>query len=110
MTTIATPERNGARREAALSFGRERMLGGPYLFFVRVLNYVTNHVIAHVPSYTIRHLWYRRVLGIQLARDAGIHMSCHVWFYGPGGPAATGCGSGADLGLTAVARWMSGAA
>ena len=85
MTTIATPERNGARREAALSFGRERMLGGPYLFFVPVLNYLTNHVIARVPSYALRHLWCRRVLGFQMARDAGIHMGCYVWLYGPGG-------------------------
>jgi acetyltransferase-like isoleucine patch superfamily enzyme len=54
------------------------------LFMVRVLNYVTNHVIPHVPSYTLRHLWYRRVLGIQLAPGAGIHMSCYMSFYGPG--------------------------
>lgn len=51
---------------------------------VRVLNYVTNHVIPHVPSYALRHLWYRRVLGIQLGPGAGIHMSCYMSFYGPG--------------------------
>jgi acetyltransferase-like isoleucine patch superfamily enzyme len=85
MTTIATPGRDGALRQGPRRLGRGRILGGPYLFLVRVLSYVTNHVIAHVPSYTIRHLWYRQVLGIQLARDAGIHMGCYVWFYGPGG-------------------------
>lgn len=50
---------------------------------IRCLNYVTNHIVAHVPSYTVRHGWYRQVLGIGLAPSAGIHLGCYVWFYGP---------------------------
>jgi maltose O-acetyltransferase len=57
---------------------------------VRVLNYVTNHIVSHVPSFTLRHAWYRRVLGIQLDGHAGIHMGCYVWFYGPGSIRRTG--------------------
>jgi acetyltransferase-like isoleucine patch superfamily enzyme len=53
------------------------------VFCLRILNYLTNHVVAHVPSFTLRHLWYRRVLGIQLGQDAGVHMGTYVWFYGP---------------------------
>ena len=53
-------------------------------FCVRVLNYVTNYIVAHVPSFTLRHLWYRRVLGIGLGRDAGVYMGAYVWFFGPG--------------------------
>ena len=53
------------------------------LFSVRLLNYLTNHVVAHVPSFTLRHLWYRRVLGIQLGRNAGVHLGAYVWFWGP---------------------------
>jgi acetyltransferase-like isoleucine patch superfamily enzyme len=53
------------------------------LFCIRILNYLTNHVVAHVPSFALRHLWYRRVLGIQLGQQAGVHMGAYVWFYGP---------------------------
>ena len=56
-----------------------------YLFIVRVVNYVTNHVIAHVPSYMVRHFWCRSVLRIQRARDAGVHRTVYIWFYGPEG-------------------------
>jgi maltose O-acetyltransferase len=53
-------------------------------FVVRVLAYLTNHLVAHVPSYRLRHAWYRRAVGLSLARDCGIHMGCFVWFNGPG--------------------------
>lgn len=55
------------------------------LLGIRVLNYATNHIVAHIPSFGVRHFWYRRVLGIQLAKSAGVHLGCYVWFYGPGG-------------------------
>jgi acetyltransferase-like isoleucine patch superfamily enzyme len=51
---------------------------------VRVLAYLTNHLVAHLPSYRLRHAWYRRVLGLSLARSCGIHMGCFLWFNGPG--------------------------
>jgi acetyltransferase-like isoleucine patch superfamily enzyme len=54
------------------------------LFLVRALNYLTNHLVAHIPSFRFRHAWYRRVLGIQLAKGAAVHLGCYVWFYGPG--------------------------
>jgi acetyltransferase-like isoleucine patch superfamily enzyme len=50
---------------------------------IQILNYLTNHVVTHVPSFTLRHLWYRRVLGIQLGPHAGIYMGTYVWFYSP---------------------------
>jgi acetyltransferase-like isoleucine patch superfamily enzyme len=53
------------------------------VFCVRVLNYLTNHVVAHVPSFRLRHLWYRRALGIQLGQHASVHMGAYVEFYGP---------------------------
>jgi acetyltransferase-like isoleucine patch superfamily enzyme len=53
------------------------------VFCIRILNYVTNHVVAHVPSFTLRHLWYRRALGIQLGQHASVHMGAYVEFYGP---------------------------
>ena len=50
---------------------------------VRVLIYLTNYVVAYVPSFTLRHLWYRRALGIQIDPGAAIHMGTYVWFWGP---------------------------
>jgi hypothetical protein len=38
-------------------------------FAVRVLNYLTNHVINRIPSYRLRHAWYRRSLGIERRHD-----------------------------------------
>jgi len=47
------------------------------------VNFITNYLINHVPSYSIRHAWYRNVLGVQLDRNAGIHLGCYLWYYGP---------------------------
>src|SRR6266849_1155003 len=54
------------------------------LFLIRLINYLTNYWINRIPSYTIRHAWYRRVLGIQLGAHAGVNLGCYVWFYSPG--------------------------
>jgi acetyltransferase-like isoleucine patch superfamily enzyme len=53
-------------------------------FVLRVLLYVTNHLVAHIPSYRLRHCWYRRVLGLSLAQGSGVLMGCFVWFHGRG--------------------------
>jgi maltose O-acetyltransferase len=81
------PEREPIAGYAQPTGGRRR-LRGPSVssgqFVVQVLNYLTNHVVAHVPSFTLRHLWYRHVLGIQIGPHAGVHMGTYVWFWGPG--------------------------
>ncbi len=56
---------------------------GVRLFGIRVLNYLTNHVVTHVPSFTLRHLWYRHAMGIQLGEHVGLHLGTYVWFNGP---------------------------
>jgi len=65
-------------------------------FAVRVLNYLTNHVINRVPSFRMRHAWYRRSLGIDLGDHSGIHLGCYVWFYGPHQVRRTGVHIGAN--------------
>jgi len=54
------------------------------LVAVRTVQYLTNHVISALPSFALRRLWYERVLGARIGRGAGIHLGCHLWFYGPG--------------------------
>ncbi len=38
------------------------------------MRYATNHVIAHIPSYTVRHAWYRFVWGWRIGRGASVLM------------------------------------
>jgi acetyltransferase-like isoleucine patch superfamily enzyme len=45
--------------------------------------YATNHVVARIPSYTVRHAWYRRYLGIEIAPGARILMNAYMWHTGP---------------------------
>jgi acetyltransferase-like isoleucine patch superfamily enzyme len=72
------PVRPPAELETAGDGGRLKLVA------VRVLQYLTNHVISVLPSFTVRRLWYERVLGARIGPGAGIHLGCHLWFYGPG--------------------------
>ncbi len=42
------------------------------------ITYATNHLISAIPSYTVRHAWYRHVLGWYLGPNAAILMGQHV--------------------------------
>ena len=53
------------------------------VFAIRLLGYLTNHLISHVPFYSLRHWWYRHILGVRLGRHSGIHLDCYIWFFGP---------------------------
>ncbi len=53
------------------------------LVAVRVLNYVTNHVVNRLPSYRLRHAWYR-FLGVDVQAGVGVQLGCWFWFFGPG--------------------------
>jgi maltose O-acetyltransferase len=77
MRSELRPSRAGGAREHG-SGGFVKTLA------IRVLAYMTNHLVAHVPSYRLRHAWYRRVLGLSLARSCGVHMGCFLWFNSPG--------------------------
>jgi len=47
-----------------------------------LIRYTTNHVINHIPSYTLRHAWYRRVLGWTLGPGVTILMGQYVQMAG----------------------------
>lgn len=42
------------------------------------LKFATSHIISHIPSYAVRHGWYRRVLGWRIAPTASILMGQRV--------------------------------
>jgi acetyltransferase-like isoleucine patch superfamily enzyme len=46
------------------------------------IKYLTNHVISHIPSYTLRHGWYRRVLGWHVGPGASILLGQHIQMAG----------------------------
>jgi acetyltransferase-like isoleucine patch superfamily enzyme len=50
---------------------------------LRLACYVTNHVISRVPSYTVRHRWYRSYLGLEIDEGARVLLDCYMWHIGP---------------------------
>jgi acetyltransferase-like isoleucine patch superfamily enzyme len=51
---------------------------------VRCCSYLTNDVIGKIPSYTVRHGWYRHYLGVEIDDGARILLGCYMWHMGPG--------------------------
>lgn len=41
--------------------------------------YIPNYIVAYVPIYTFRHLYYRFILGVKLGKGSSIHMG--AFFY-----------------------------
>ncbi len=56
----------------------------PRLFVFQVINYVTNQLVNRIPSATVRHLWYRKALAIDIGPRTWVHLGCYVWYYGRG--------------------------
>jgi acetyltransferase-like isoleucine patch superfamily enzyme len=89
MTSWANTETQDLASEPPLERPRvqleqtERQSGGVRLFAIRLISFITNYLVAHVPSFTLRHAWYRRILGIELDRGAGVHAGCFFWYYSP---------------------------
>ena len=46
--------------------------------FNALIKYMTNHIIAHIPSHKIRLAWYHRVLGWQIGPRAKLLLGQHV--------------------------------
>jgi maltose O-acetyltransferase len=64
--------RPAARRSSALT-----------LFGAHVLNFATNHIVAHVPSYALRRTWYQHVMGVEMGEGVAVQLGCYLWSYGP---------------------------
>ena len=76
---------DSAGRAAASPEGADASAGGGLrLAAVRAVNYLANYVVNRIPSFTVRHRFYVRVLGVRIGPGAGIHLGCRLWFYGPG--------------------------
>lgn len=53
----------------------KRVLRYPYHF---AINYMPNHIMNKVPFYSIRHFYYRNVLGVKLGKGSSIHMNTRI--------------------------------
>jgi acetyltransferase-like isoleucine patch superfamily enzyme len=53
------------------------------LLLVRILNYLTNYVVAGIPSFRLRRWWLERVVGIDWGAGGAVHLHCFVWMYTP---------------------------
>ena len=62
---------------------RLRSTHGLRLFVTQLVNYLTNHIVTYLPSFTIRHFWYRRIMGIDVGPNTAVNMRTHLWSYGP---------------------------
>lgn len=68
--------------------------------FAATIKYATNHIINHIPSYTIRHAWYRHLLGWHIGPNVAILMGQHVQMAG----ARSGRGK-VSIGKGTVINW-----
>ena len=93
--TLSTIERREPHWEEAAS-SADASSGGMRVFAIRVINYVTNHIVCHIPSFGFRRFWYSRVLGVRFGERAGVHLGCYFWFYGPGQVRRDGVSIGAN--------------
>jgi acetyltransferase-like isoleucine patch superfamily enzyme len=50
---------------------------------LQLAGYLTNHVISRIPSYTVRHRWYRAYLGLEIDEGARVLLDCYMWHIGP---------------------------
>lgn len=49
----------------------------------KLLAYLTNHVISHIPFFAVRHFWYQRMVGMEIGRNSAIFMNVYCYFYRP---------------------------
>ena len=50
--------------------------------FTAAIKYMTNHIVNHIPSYAVRHSWYRNVLGWHIEPNVSILMGQYVQMAG----------------------------
>ncbi len=53
------------------------------LLAANALNFLTNRIVSHIPSYGLRRAWYGRVMGVKMGEGAAVQLGCYLWSYGP---------------------------
>ena len=55
-----------------------------------LVRYATNHVIAKIPIYAVRHAWYRKVLGMRIGAGSALLMDLYLYIRGRARPGQNG--------------------
>jgi acetyltransferase-like isoleucine patch superfamily enzyme len=50
-----------------------------------LVRYVTNHVVAHIPVYALRHVWYQHLLGMRIGEGSALLMGLYIYVRGRAG-------------------------
>jgi acetyltransferase-like isoleucine patch superfamily enzyme len=71
--------------EQTFRSGRVQRNRRPSIITLMILfgSYLTNHVVSRIPSYTIRHGWYRHYLGVRIDEGARVLLNTYMWHMGP---------------------------
>src|SRR5260370_32097130 len=69
----------GDSEAAQWSAARARLRSWWRALGVGALNYITNEIVSSIPSYRVRHAWYRRIMGVDLGAYSAIHLHCYLW-------------------------------
>jgi maltose O-acetyltransferase len=64
-------------------------------FLLAAVRYLTNEVVAHVPSHTVRRWWYRRAVGMRIGAGSALLMGLYVYIRGRPRPDRPGITIGA---------------
>jgi acetyltransferase-like isoleucine patch superfamily enzyme len=79
--TASPTARTGSRAAAS---SRASAAGPSRYAAAQSLAYLTNHLVNQLPSHTLRRLWYRRGLGVEMGDGATVLLGTRMWMYGPG--------------------------
>jgi acetyltransferase-like isoleucine patch superfamily enzyme len=82
VATHETESQQALQRSPANRAGQRRRGVTPRDVARAALKYLTNSALQHTPSYTVRHWWYRRVLGWQLHPSASVLMGQQIQMAG----------------------------
>ena len=71
--SVAQSGARAGNRSQSTAVGRVKLL------LLQLVRYVTNNLIAIVPSATVRHLWYRHVNGLEIGEGSMVFMRAYLY-------------------------------
>jgi maltose O-acetyltransferase len=77
---VAGKERTNSSLRLAVEWSRADPFGKTRRVGTQLAAYASNHVVNRLPIYSVRHLWYRHVLDIQIGRHAALQLGTRIWF------------------------------
>ncbi|MEO7002970.1 MAG: oligosaccharide flippase family protein [Ktedonobacterales bacterium] len=70
------------RLRGALRGGAGQAVARGRIIFAALIKYTTNYIVTYIPSYTLRYVWYHRILGWNIERQTTILMGQYIQMTG----------------------------